>query len=229
MKEEDANPDQKDQGSDDGDEPVEDHFCAGVDHDEGDAWEQGCDHDCEIRDTATVGSPNPFGSPAVLGKWKHHSSGDIEIRIGRRDNRREDHGVHIIRPALHPSLQKDNRKWRIDDRPPIIHQPLIVIGNNTTQKEDREDIKECDPDEDSINGFGNMFVGVTGFGGGDTREFGTTVGETDGYENGEERFEAALEGCAFHVPVVDTESFAADCSGVGENPCDDEDDDGDNF
>lgn len=229
VEEEDTDPDEEDEGADNGDEPVEDDLCAGIDHDEGDAGEEGGDHDSKVRDSPTVGPANPFRRPAVLGEREHHPGGDIEIRVCRRDNRGKDDCVHVIRSALHPGLQEHDRKWCVDHSTTIVHQSLVVIRYNAGQEENREDVKEGNADEDSVDSFGNMFVRVTGFGGGDPREFGSSVGKADRDEDREEGLETALEGGTLHMPVVDSEGLSTDCSGVGENARDDEDDDGDDF
>jgi len=68
MEEEDADPDEEDEGPDNGDKPVEDDFGASVDHDEGDAGEQGGDHDCKVWHASTVGLAEPFRRPTVPGE-----------------------------------------------------------------------------------------------------------------------------------------------------------------
>jgi len=86
VKEENQNPRLENDGTDDRDEPVEDNTGTNKDGDQGNAGEKSDDGQSENWDTTCVDISDSLGCPTVTRKGEQHTSGNIKVRVGGRED-----------------------------------------------------------------------------------------------------------------------------------------------
>lgn len=229
MQEQDAAPHHEDDGSDDGNEPVEDSGSTSVDHNKGNGREQGGDSDSNKGNTARVGFSNNLWSPAILGEVDQHAGGNIEIRVGSGGDRSEDDCIHVVGASTQSSLQENDGERGMGDATVLVEKTNVIVGNDRSKEEDGENIKDSNTNQDSVDSLGDMLVGVARLSCSDSRKFGSTISESDRNKNRKEGLEATLERCSRDAPVLYAISVTADGTTIDKDTTNDEDDDGDNL
>lgn len=127
------------------------------------------------------------------------------------------------------SLGKDNGEWRSGSRPFRVHEMRIVVLNDGTEQEDRDDVEERDTEQDGVHSLWNMLVRITGLGSRDTNHFRTAIGVTDRNQGRDESCELTLEGSTVNVPGRHAILLATNDASIDQDTTDHEHEDGEDF
>ena len=184
------------------------------------AAEQGADNEGGPRHTAVVGALEDTGGILVASKAVQGAAGNVQIRVGGREDKDEDAGVDDVGEHL------DTGQGGGDDKGRGVGTSLLrvgkgqlrlVVGHNHSDKEDAADVEDEDTEEGELDGLGDSASGVLCLARRHTNKLGTQVSKGGVDHDGPEGDElgqslggdalARSKGTGF-VPVLETGGLA---------------------
>ena len=129
---------------------------------------------------------------AVAGQGIQHTRRGVHPRVTRRQNGRQDNGVHDRRRRQQTGVLEDQRERADGDIFNVVaQQARIGIWNDQADNQDREDVKQQDTPEDLAHRARNVLLRVLRLTGGNTDKLGALEGEADNHRHADHRREAA--------------------------------------
>ncbi|KAF4511541.1 hypothetical protein G6O67_003325 [Ophiocordyceps sinensis] len=197
---------------------------------------RGAHHDGVVRRAVAVGGLEEARGVALVGQGHEDAAARVDVRVGRRQHRRQQHGVDDVRQHAHAGAVGDDDEGRGRGVGRDALQVGVVKGHVEADEEDGGDEEHKDAPVGPADGRGNLLVRVLRLARADAHQLGPLIREAGGDEDGPEADEFArgaadqvLGKGAGRVPVPEADVALVADAGVDAHGKYDEADNGDDL